>query len=88
MISYILKKNLYNNLQITSNEDKMDSLSIYLLRDEIYTNDKEDELINFNRLIQKTPVTINEFSQFNKGNNRNNLKKWTMFITFLIKSIL
>ena len=75
VISYILKKNLYNNLQITSNEDKMDSLSIYLLRDEFYTNDKEDELINFNRLIQKSPVTINEFSQFNKGNNRNNLKK-------------
>ena len=75
VIRYIFKKDLYNKIHITSNEDKMNSLSLYLMRDDVDPNEKEDELINFNRLIQISPVTIDEFNKYNKGNNRNILEK-------------
>ena len=59
------------NNSILSNEDKMNLLYLYLLNENIPEKYEEKELINFNRLIQPTPVTKEDFNKFN-GNNKEN----------------
>ena len=71
VIKYIIRKKLYDNPQIILNEDKMNLLNLYMLREIIEENYKENDLTNFNRLIQKKPVTIKDFNLFNKGSQRN-----------------
>ena len=66
VIKYILKKDLYNNKNITSNKDKMNLLNIYLLKESISNDSKEEGTVNFNRLIQKIPVTIKHFEELDK----------------------
>ena len=73
VINYILKKDIYNNNSILSNEDKMNLLYLYLLNESIPENCDENKLINFNRLIQKIPVTTKDFNEFNQKNNENKL---------------
>ena len=75
IIKYILRNNLYNNPQITSNEDKMNLLFLFLLKELISDKYKEKELVNFNRLTQKIPVTKNDFEKLFKGDKQNKLKK-------------
>ena len=75
VIKYILRNNLYNNPQITSNEDKMNLLFLFLLKELISDKYKEKELVNFNRLTQKIPVTKNDFEKLFKGDKQNKLKK-------------
>ena len=58
LIEYLKKNNTYNNTQITSNEDKMNLLFLYLLHEEEYD---ENKMINVNRLIQKLPITQEDF---------------------------
>ena len=70
-INYIIQKDIYNNNSIISNEDKMNLLYLYLLNENIPEKYEEKELINFNRLIQPTPVTKEDFNKFN-GNNKEN----------------
>ena len=53
------------------NEDKMNLLYLYLLEEIFEEKYKEEDLTNFNRLIQKIPVTIKDFNLFNKGSQRN-----------------
>ena len=48
----------------------MNLLLLYLLHDE---EDDERKLINVNRLIQKIPITKEDFYKFNKENKDNNL---------------
>ena len=75
VIKYILRNNLYNNPQITSNEDKMNLLFLFLLKELISDKYKEKELVNFNRLTQKIPVTKNDFEKLFKEDKQNKLKK-------------
>ena len=69
-IEFLKKNNTYNNSLIISNEDKMNLLLLYLLHEE---EDDERKLINVNRLIQKIPITKEDFYKFNKENKDNNL---------------
>ena len=66
IINYIMKKNLYDSPLINSNEDKMNLLTLYLLNENFYSIYNEDELINFNRLIQSMPVTKEDFQELIK----------------------
>ena len=75
VIDYIIKQDLYNNLSIILNEDKMNLLNLFLLTENFDENLGEDGLTNFNRLLQSVPVTRKDFFEFNKGNNSNKLKK-------------
>ena len=71
VITYIIKKKIYHIPKIIMNEDKMNLLYLYLLEEIFEEKYKEEDLTNFNRLIQKTPVTLKDFNSFNKGNKRN-----------------
>ena len=71
VIKYITRKQLYNKEQIISNEDKMNLLYLYLSEEYFKAKYNENDLTNFNRLKQETPVTIKDFNEFNKGNKRN-----------------
>ena len=74
VIKYILKKDLYNNKDIISNKDKMNLLNIYLLKEKISNDSKEEGTVNFNRLIQKLPVTIKDFQELaKKTKNKKNI---------------
>ena len=74
VIKYILKKDLYNNKDIISNKDKMNLLNIYLLKEKITNDSKEEGTVNFNRLIQKLPVTIKDFQELaKKTKNKKNI---------------
>ena len=73
IINYIMKKNLYDSPLINSNEDKMNLLTLYLLNENFYSIYNEDELINFNRLIQSMPVTKEDFQETNKESTINKL---------------
>ena len=64
VIEYIIKKDLYNNKEIILNEDKMNLLCIYLLKEKIYDNLNEEGTINFNRLIQKMPVRKEDYEEY------------------------
>ena len=70
LIEFLKKNNVYNNSQITLNEDKMNLLLLYLLHEE---EKDQNKMININRLIQKIPITKNDFYEFNKGNKDNKL---------------
>ena len=74
IIKYIIDKDLYNDQEIISNQDKLNLLSLYLMYEDLEPDYKEDELINFNRLIQKKPIKISDFLKFNGGNKRNKLR--------------
>ena len=74
VIKYILKKDLYNNKDIIYNKDKMNLLNIYLLKEKISNDSKEEGTVNFNRLIQKLPVTIKDFQELaKKTKNKKNI---------------
>ena len=74
VIKYILKKDLYNNKDIIYNKDKMNLLNIYLLKEKITNDSKEEGTVNFNRLIQKLPVTIKDFQELaKKTKNKKNI---------------
>ena len=66
VIEYILKKDMYNNQDIIYNEDKMNLLGIYLMKEKISKDSKEEGTVNFNRLIQKMPVTKEDFQEIDK----------------------
>ena len=66
VIEYIIKHDLYNNGQIISNEDKMNLLFIYLTKEKFKISFKEGDSINFNRLMQKKPVTKEDFEEIEK----------------------
>ena len=68
-----MKKNLYDSPLINSNENKMNLLTLYLLNENFYSIYNEDELINFNRLIQSMPVTKKDFQETNKESTINKL---------------
>ena len=73
IINYIKKRNLYDNPLIESNEDKMNLLTVYLFNENFYSIYNEDELINFNRLIQPIPVTKEDFLATNNESPINKL---------------
>jgi len=75
VIKYILDNNLYNNEQIISNENKMNLLLLYLLKEEFNIYYNENVSINFNRLIQPIPVTINDFKKIKEINKMDELIK-------------
>ena len=66
VMEYIIKHDLYNNEQITSNEDKMNLLTLYLMEEKFKISFKEGDSINFNRLMQKMPVTKEDFEEMEK----------------------
>ena len=66
VIEYVIKHDLYNNEQITSNEDKMNLLTLYLMEEKFKISFKEGDSINFNRLMQKMPVTKEDFEEMEK----------------------
>ena len=75
VITYILNNNLYNNKQIISNEDKMNLLFLYLLKEEFPEYKDGSKLVNFNRLTQPMPVTINDFINLKNKNKNDELFK-------------
>ena len=74
VIEFILKKDLYNNENITTNEDKMNFLSLLLMKEKFKErSDKEEGTLNLIRLMQKVPVTVEEFQEYNeKDKNKKN----------------
>ena len=74
VIEFILKKDLYNNENINTNEDKMNFLSLLLMKEKFKEkSDKEEGTLNFIRLMQKIPVTVEELQKYNeKDKNKNN----------------
>ena len=74
VIKFVLDKCSFSNDEITRNEDKLNLLMLYILKE--YAN----EFINFNRLFQKVPVTKEDFFEFKKkskyGNNLINNDKY------------
>ena len=78
VIEFILKKDLYNNENITTNEDKMNFLSLLLMKEKFKErSDKEEGTLNLIRLMQKVPVTVEEFQEYNEKdkNKKNSLVK-------------
>ena len=78
VIEFILKKDLYNNENITTNEDKMNFLSLLLMKEKLKEkSDKEEGTLNLIRLMQKVPVTVEEFQEYNEKdkNKKNSLVK-------------
>ena len=78
VIEFILKKDLYNNENITTNEDKMNFLSLLLMKEKLKEkSDKEEGTLNLIRLMQKIPVTVEEFQEYNEKdkNKKNSLVK-------------
>ena len=67
VLEYIINKNLYNKKEITSNKDKMNLLLLYLMNENFDNVLKEGESINFNRLVQKMPVTKEDFYEYEKN---------------------
>ena len=53
----------------------MNLLFLFLLKELISDKYKEKELVNFNRLTQKIPVTKNDFEKLFKEDKQNKLKK-------------
>ena len=52
----------------------MNLLNIYLLKEKITNDSKEEGTVNFNRLIQKLPVTIKDFQELaKKTKNKKNI---------------
>ena len=74
VIEFILKKDLYNNKNITINEDKMNFLSLLLMKEKFKEkSDEEEGTLNLIRLMQKIPVTVEEFQEYNeKDKNKKN----------------
>ena len=78
VIEFILKKDLYNNENINTNEDKMNFLSLLLMKEKFKErSDKEEGTLNLIRLMQKVPVTVEEFQEYNEKdkNKKNSLVK-------------
>ena len=78
VMKYVIKKSLFENDEIKNNEDKMNLLNLYILKETFEINYNEDELINFNRLIQPMPVKKEDFINFiqnKKVKYKNNLIK-------------
>lgn len=64
VMKYVIKKSIFKNDEIKNNEDKMNLLNLYILKETFEINYNEDELINFNRLIQPMPVKKEDFINF------------------------
>ena len=77
VIEYTFKKDLYNNKDITLNEDKMNLLSLFLMKEMINEDSDKEGTLNFIRLMQKIPVTVEEFKEYDKRekNKKNILHK-------------
>ena len=58
VIKYVLDNCAFSNKEIIKNEDKINLLMLYILKE--YDN----EFTNFNRLFQKVPVTKEDFLKF------------------------
>ena len=69
VIEYVIKRSIFTNIQIENNEDKMNLLNLYILKEDFGIDFEEDNLINFNRLIQPMPITKEDFFMFNKNPN-------------------
>ena len=73
VMKYILEKDLYNNEYITSNQDKMNLLFLYLLYEDFSECNNENESINLNRLIQTKLIEVKDFININGRNKINEL---------------
>jgi len=73
VIQYVIKKSIFEIDAIKNNEDKMNLLNLYILKEDFEIDYNEDELINFNRLIQSMPVKKEDFIQNKKIKFQNEL---------------
>ena len=88
VIEYIIKHDLYNNGQIISNEDKMNLLFIYLTKEKFKISFKEGDSINFNRLMQKKPVTKEDFECIQNLVNRKLLNKKNLIYFYTLDELM
>ena len=66
----LLKNNVFDNISIISNEDKMNILIILILYE---TLDDNGESVNFNRLLQTEKVTYKNLVDYINNNNISNI---------------
>lgn len=59
IIKYVLENHAFSNKEIILNEDKMNLLLLYIIKENNY------DYINFNRLFQSFPIKKEEFLKFN-----------------------
>ena len=80
VLKYVLINSAFSNKDITNDENKANLLILYILKD------KEGNLINFNRLFQKSSINKEDFFKFNKKKSEyiNILKDYSQIISHQI----